>query len=131
MIITIPSIGQIVDFAVKNIHADIVPAEVYMGHFDDAGILTGIVGRTHRVFDIAEVKHLYVLPEYMGKGVGRELLCSMIRELRNVLVATVRLDNNTGLRLFSRCGFCIQKYIPSPYSNNRLYVLLREADVIL
>lgn len=78
----------------------------------------GIQCVTHYVH---EVKHLYIVREYRGQGIGTKLL----KDIRSVMlapmyIATVRTENIAARNLFAKCGWAIEGIKDSPYSQNRL-----------
>lgn len=60
--------------------------------------------------DWGEIISLYLLPEYIGKGFGRALLCAATEELRNMGFESILLwvleENARARRFYERSGFC-------------------------
>ena len=82
--------------------------------FDSTYVLeTGnvIIGRVRLeiVDNIGGIYGLEVLPEYRGKGYGRELLIRSINKLKESKVNAINLQvetkNNNALNLYKSCGF--------------------------
>ena len=59
--------------------------------------------------DCGEIISLYLLPEYMGKGYGKELLKTAISELSaqgfQEIFLWVLEENNRARHFYERCGF--------------------------
>lgn len=60
--------------------------------FDGAKVV-GIACMRRIRIDVAEIKRMYVRPEFRGKGVGRKLLDSLIQEARRAGYPKMRLDS--------------------------------------
>jgi ribosomal protein S18 acetylase RimI-like enzyme len=82
--------------------------------FDSTYVLeTGnvIIGRVRLeiVDNIGGIYGLEILPEYRGKGYGRELLIRSINKLKESKVNAINLQvetkNNNALNLYKSCGF--------------------------
>ena len=68
-----------------------------------------------------EIKRLYVVPEYRGRGIGRELLESLESVARRFGWEAVRLDTGdnqeAALKLFTSSGYvAIDDYNANPYA---------------
>ena len=77
-------------------YLDAIPKGRWAGHFDNPGWYTMVCvedgafigtgsfcrSRFARFPDAGEVISIYFLPEYMGKGYGRELMKAVLRELK-------------------------------------------------
>ena len=66
-----------------------------------------------RILPVADGKHaelaIAVLPEYIGRGIGSELLARLLVEARGVypcIYLSVR-DDNPAIRLYERAGFVV------------------------
>ena len=59
--------------------------------------------------DWGEIVSIYFLPEYMGKGYGKDLLEQAVEELKTMGFQTVFLrvleDNNRARHFYEKCGF--------------------------
>ncbi len=77
---------------------------------DDLGVLGWgrLLPWKQRGFDVLE-DMVYVDPVHQGRGVGRQLLSSLIDEARSsgakTIVASVAADNQSGLKLHQSLGF--------------------------
>lgn len=70
------------------------------------GRIEGCVCLLRRSWFATEIRHLYVLPERRGHGVGAFLVREALGKVKAPLaVATVREDNAASLHLFERLGF--------------------------
>lgn len=58
---------------------------------------------------IAVIHHVYVSPEYRGKGYALQLMSAMAAELRKRgykrMMIQVRPDNNSAIQAYRKCGF--------------------------
>lgn len=76
----------------------------------DCGRVVGFVGcgdRGEEAPDTGEVFALYVLSEYYGKGVGRQLMDAALDELKpypKVCLWTLK-ENRRAIRFYEKCGF--------------------------
>lgn len=83
--------------------------------------VAGYVG-SQSVMDEADMMNVAVAPEYRRKGVGRELVLSLIEQLRNndvhSLSLEVRPTNVAAIRMYEQLGFtCVGRrpgYYKSP-----------------
>ena len=71
---------------------------------------------------ICEMKRLYVIPEYQGRGIGRALAGSVIGEARKKGYQKMRLDTIESMkaaqRLYVSLGFeTIEAYCYNPLDN--------------
>jgi GNAT superfamily N-acetyltransferase len=59
--------------------------------------------------DVAEIKRMYVRPEFRGRGIGRMLLEAVTAEARQIGYATIRLDSTRFMKaahsLYRSTGF--------------------------
>ena len=72
--------------------------------------------------DICEMKRLFVLPQYQGRGIGRALAGSVIEEARNLGYKRMRLDTVESMqaaqKLYISLGFkTINAYCYNPLDN--------------
>ena len=77
---------------------------------------------------ICEMKRLYVIPEYQGRGIGRALAGSVIGEARKKGYQKMRLDTVESMkaaqRLYVSLGFeTIEAYCYNPLDNPRFMEL--------
>jgi putative acetyltransferase len=79
--------------------------------------------------DIAEMKRLYVRPEFRGKGVGIALMNAILREAKQIGYQRLRLDTiqplmSDAIAMYRRFGFYeIAPYRPNPIAGT-LYMEL-------
>jgi putative acetyltransferase len=79
--------------------------------------------------DIAEMKRLYVRPEFRGKGVGIALMNAILREAKKIGYQRLRLDTiqplmSDAIAMYRRFGFYeIAPYRPNPIAGT-LYMEL-------
>lgn len=95
------------------------PNEILLGAFLD-GRLVGVGGVTHDPWqpDIGRLRHLYVLREMRGRGVGRLLVARIVEEAgRAFPVLRLRTRAAAAKRLYESFGF-----IPTaePFETHRL-----------
>ena len=72
--------------------------------------------------NICEMKRLFVLPQYQGRGIGRALAGSVIEEARNIGYKRMRLDTVESMqaaqKLYNSLGFkMIDAYCHNPLDN--------------
>jgi GNAT superfamily N-acetyltransferase len=78
---------------------------------------------------IAEIKRMYVIPEYRSAGVGRRILEELERRARERHVRAVRLDTNARLtdanRMYTEAGYSrIEDYNSNPRADRWFEKLL-------
>ena len=93
--------------------------EILLGAFLD-GRLAGVGGLTHDPWqpDIGRLRHLYVLREMRGRGIGRMLVARIVEEAgRAFSVLRLRTRAEEAARLYESFGF-----IPTaePFETHRL-----------
>jgi carbonic anhydrase len=59
---------------------------------ESAGTVIGCVAAKKLSEDLAEAKRLYVVAEYRGRGIGRQLMEHLLRETQKIGYRAVRLD---------------------------------------
>ncbi len=81
--------------------------QVYVVYVD--GLLAGCVGMKRQSPEFAELKRLYVRPEFRGRGLGEQLTRRMMNEAERAGYRGMRLDTLPGLKsaadLYRRLGF--------------------------
>lgn len=82
--------------------------EIYVLYVN--GTPTGFAELDFRHAGRAELSFLGIIPEFIGQGLGRYLLCEAIslawrRNPGRLIVQTCTLDHPNALRLYQRCGF--------------------------
>jgi len=99
----------------------------YAVHEDDSGI-DGYVG-LFAVPPEADVQTIAVAPRAQGRGLGRELLDSLVTEAERrgctQLFLEVRVDNEAALALYERAGFEKQGRRKNYYGNGIDALVLR------
>lgn len=102
---------------------------VYLAHLEDQ-----IVGGCQllRVFDEPEffyVVGFYIRPAWQGRGLGREFLVAVAREIQPLgaqgMILTVAPDNATALHLYRSIGFIDERFIPDFYGHGENRYILR------
>ena len=82
-------------------------ARLLLAQYEDQ--IAGIGALRKIAEDTAEIKRMYVRPDFRGKGVGRALLTHLIREARLVGYTRVRLDSAQFMKqahaLYRSAGF--------------------------
>ncbi len=72
----------------------------------DDGRIKGTIGLKRLSWYLTEIRHLVVLPEFRGQGLGRALLFGAIGKVKTpVIGCTIRRENAISLRLFTDRGF--------------------------
>jgi GNAT superfamily N-acetyltransferase len=82
--------------------------EIYVLYVN--GTPTGFAELDFRHAGRTELSFLGIIPEFIGQGLGRYLLCEAIslawrRNPGRLIVQTCTLDHPNALRLYQRCGF--------------------------
>lgn len=83
------------------------------------GCLAGCVALRPLTQDVCEMKRMYVLPEFRGKGVGKALGERIIQEAKNRRYHAIRLDTadtmHSAQGLYRSLGFIpVQRYYELP-----------------
>ncbi|MBQ8075590.1 MAG: GNAT family N-acetyltransferase [Oscillospiraceae bacterium] len=80
---------------------------IYLLYIDDA--LAGCVGMKESDADHAELKRLYVRPEWRGRNLGEQMVRQMMADAKDAGYRWLRLDTLPGLKtalaLYRRMGF--------------------------
>lgn len=71
--------------------------------------------------EVAEIKRMWVAPEYHGRGLGRSLLGQLERHASAMGYRTIRLDTNSvlteAISMYERAGYVeIERYNDNPYA---------------
>jgi GNAT superfamily N-acetyltransferase len=107
-------------------------SEITFFGYEEEGRLLGVAGY-QPVKDVTLVRHLYVLPEHQGRGIGSELLSHIMRTATTlrVLVGTweaaewaVRFYEKHGFKLLSNKDELLRKYWKIPERQIELSVVL-------
>jgi ribosomal protein S18 acetylase RimI-like enzyme len=76
---------------------------------ESAGAVVGCVAAKKLGDGLAEAKRLYVIAEYRGRGIGRQLMERLLRETQEIGYRAVRLDTlpqmQAARRLYKALGF--------------------------
>lgn len=76
---------------------------------ESAGTVVGCVAAKKLGDGLAEAKRLYVIAEYRGRGIGRQLMERLLRETQEIGYRAVRLDTlpqmQAARRLYEALGF--------------------------
>lgn len=108
---------------IPQAYLDSIPKGQWCGAFDNPdrytlvmlddekiiGTLTYCKSRFEDYEDWGEIVSIYFLPEYMGKGYGKDLLEQAVEELKTMGFQTVFLrvleDNHRARHFYEKCGF--------------------------
>jgi GNAT superfamily N-acetyltransferase len=75
----------------------------------DGDTVVGCVGLRELEADVAEMKRMFVPPEYRGRGIGRGLLETFIAKARELGYQAIRLDTvqrlDAAAAMYRRHGF--------------------------
>ena len=85
---------------------------------ENQGIKVGCAALRKIGDSIGEIKRLYVVPEYRGQGIGRQLIKTIINNAKKIGFSRLRLDTLSDMKaarhLYTSLGF---REIPSYYHN--------------
>ena len=105
---------------------------------DDNGKLIGTAGicrsRWERFHDCGEIVSIYLLPEYIGKGIGSKLLKRCIDELKlqgfNKILLWVLEENTRARGFYEKNGFlCTDEYISDNIGGKSLREIMYILDI--
>ncbi|MCR5817262.1 MAG: GNAT family N-acetyltransferase [Ruminococcus sp.] len=105
---------------------------------DDNGKLIGTAGicrsRWERFHDCGEIVSIYLLPEYIGKGIGSKLLKRCIDELKlqgfNKILLWVLEENTRARGFYEKNGFlCTDEYISDNIGGKSLSEIMYILDI--
>lgn len=89
--------------------ADFLPPHGVFLVAEVAGVPAGCGGVRRWSADVAEVKRMYVVPAYRGRGVARALLAALVEHSRAAGFGEVRLETGTAqpeaMALYESAGF--------------------------
>jgi len=86
-------------------------------------------------YELLSVLSLAVAPESRGQGIGAKMLkwAEEKGKLRfpraSHITLHVRVDNDSALRLYERCGFTVKSHMPDFYDNADGYCMAKSLDV--
>lgn len=102
--------------------------------WDEAGSLVAVMG-IQRVRDATLIRHAYVLPAHQGRGIGGELLTSLIGQSSGQLLVGTWAAAEWAIRFYQRHGFrlppadekdrLLQSYWTVPARQRETSVVLR------
>lgn len=81
-----------------------IAAGVEFWGWDEAGVPVGVMG-LQRVRDVTLIRHAYVLPSHQSRGVGRELLDTLVSKSSGRLLVGTWADATWAIRFYERRGF--------------------------
>jgi ribosomal protein S18 acetylase RimI-like enzyme len=105
-----------------NLPGDYAPPRGCILLAEVAGNFTGCVALRPFKGKICEMKRLYVVPEFQGRGIGRTLACTVIEEARKTGYEKMRLDTIASMKK-ARSLYCslqfrnIEAYRYNPLKN--------------
>lgn len=119
------------DAALAKIFDELDHLEFYypvllLAYFDDRP--AGCVAFQELEAGICEMKRLFVLPDFRGRGVGARLVARLIQEAKDLGYRSMRLDSHPSMlkaqELYSRFGFReIGRYNQNPIPGIRFFEL--------
>ena len=98
------------DRELAELPGDYAPPEGRLLLAEFHGALAGCVGLRKYEPRVCEMKRLYLRPQFRGRGLGRVLAETIIREARNIGYERMRLDTvepvmNDAVAMYRRLGF--------------------------
>jgi GNAT superfamily N-acetyltransferase len=81
-----------------------IAAGVVFWSVDDAGMPIGVMG-LQPVRDVTLIRHAYVRPSHQSRGVGRQLLVSLARQVSGPLLVGTWAAASWAIRFYERQGF--------------------------
>ena len=138
-------------YAYKNIipqdYLDSIPSGRWAGSISRSGMrnlvmtendrIVGTAGfcssRWEKYSDCGEVVSIYLLPEYMGKGYGKQLFRACVDELRksgyNRIVLWVLEENQRARKFYEKNGFvCTDEYLEDNIGGKALREIMYICD---
>jgi len=95
---------------------------------DDGVRIIGTYGIFRISNRICELRKMYLLPEYQGRGLGRSMMDDALKQARELGYAEIILETNTlldkAIRLYSKFGF--EEYKPRHLSDRCNYAMRKE-----
>jgi len=113
---------------IRNIEAEFCSNRggFWLYTMDDRIIGTIALRQIDKSNNIGEIKSMYVLPNYQGKGYGKELLTYTLGQAKNLGYEYVRLDttldSERAIKLYKMAGF----YEIERYNENKTAELFME-----
>ena len=98
------------------------------------GVVAGYVG-SQTVLGESDMMNLAVHPDHRRLGVGRSLVCELIKQLKEqgsrLLVLEVRASNEPAVRLYEQLGFSRIGRRPNYYSNPKEDALILRKEWLI
>lgn len=93
-----------------------------------SGNIVGTVGLRFLSEGIAEMKRMFVLPEYQGQGIGNTLMLSFIDKARELAYKSIKLDTipelDRAIELYKKHQFTLtEPYCYNPHPKVQFYEL--------
>ncbi len=103
----------------------------------DGDRVVGFVGygdRGEEAPDTGEIFALYVLPEYYGKGVGRQLMEAGLEQLKEypLVCLWVLKENRRAIRFYEKSGFCAdgEEMLSPTVAASEIRMVLKREDML-
>jgi ribosomal protein S18 acetylase RimI-like enzyme len=101
-----------------SFHADVLSQHYVLGAFDGNALIGTVVMRRYSFLHFhhkATLSAVYVAPAYQGKGIGKQLLQTVLvhaqTEVEQIIIA-VGANNPSGVRFYESLGFTRYGYEP-------------------
>jgi GNAT superfamily N-acetyltransferase len=81
-----------------------IAAGVNFSGWEESGALIGVMG-VQKVADVTLIRHAYVRPSHQSRGVGSNLLRTLVRQGNGPLLVGTWADAKWAIRFYERHGF--------------------------